>query len=105
MAKTTTRTYDYRRKASGITGLMMLFFVLLLTLFTDLEAGHDCSGEDCPVCAALQQCEDIRRELGKGCGGQSISVCRVFFLSVPVMCQFPILAFSSPVGRKVRLNN
>ncbi len=42
-----------------ILALIMLFSVLYIAL----ESDHDCCGEGCAVCAQLQACEDLLRNL------------------------------------------
>ena len=48
-----------RRISAGIAGVLMLVFVLFSVFFIAHEAHHDCTGEDCPVCAAIRLCERI----------------------------------------------
>ena len=45
------------RKAFAIL-LVLVFSLLFSSVYMILEAEHDCTGEDCPVCAALLQCEE-----------------------------------------------
>ncbi len=48
---------------------LVVFAVLFSAVFIAKEADHDCSGEDCPVCACLQMCEQfLQRTLGLASG-------------------------------------
>ena len=48
---------------------MVVFAVLFSAVFIAMEADHDCSGENCPVCACLQLCEQfLHRTLGMAAG-------------------------------------
>ena len=42
-----------KRVATGIMALMMLVVVLFSFFYIAVEAGHDCRGENCPICAAF----------------------------------------------------
>ena len=42
-----------------LLALVMLFSVVYIAL----EADHDCCGEDCAICAQIQACEDLLRNL------------------------------------------
>ena len=44
---------------AGLIALMVLSSAFILH-----ELGHDCAGEDCPVCAMLAQLHRLRRGLG-----------------------------------------
>ena len=85
---------------------ILVAFVTFSSLFYVVEEQqHSCTGEDCPICACLQQAEQTLRTLGSG-------------TAVPAMCGFVLLKVmqsvrkttvcvldNSPVSRKVRLNN
>ena len=92
----------------GKAAALFLAAVLLLTLVFSafllaVEADHECSGEDCSVCALLQLCETLLRRLEgsvAALAAVSLLFC-VLSLCVPVSSPAP----STPVSRKVRLNN
>lgn len=46
------------RKASALV-LVLLFSILFTAFFAAVEAGHDCIGDDCPICASLMECGEI----------------------------------------------
>lgn len=85
---------------------MTLVFVMLASLFyIAKEANHDCSGEDCPICACIHQAEQTIRNLGTGV---IVSVCIgaviVLLVSMPDKKQFCLCPVSL-VSQKVRLND
>lgn len=49
-----------------LLGAAVLAAFLLSAFFLAAEAGHDCTGEDCPICAVLQMCEETVHKLGTG---------------------------------------
>ena len=93
------------RCAAGILGIGMLVIVLLSAIFITVEADHDCTGEECPICVSIRQCESTLRQIGN-------SAAAGIMVSVPVLIVFfavtlfaGILRQETPVSRKVRLNN
>ena len=48
---------------ASVLALLMAFIMLFSVLFIALEADHDCCGEDCAICAQIQACEDLLRNL------------------------------------------
>ncbi len=93
------------KSAAGILCLMMLVIVLFSAFCVASETGHDCSGEDCPVCALIRQCENTMRSIG--CGTAARLSLILPFLFILFTAGSPADAFSqdTPVLRKVRLNN
>lgn len=94
-----------RRITAGIIGLMMLFVMLFSAFYMAAEADHDCSGEDCPICACIQQCENTLRLFG---GGEirllSVIIPTLFILPAAALCAAAVPQ-DTLVSRKVRLNN
>ncbi len=100
------RANNRTRTLAFIIAFLMLACVLCSFFLTAAEAGHDCSGEDCPICSVLELCERM---------GKRIRECGVAFFVI--ICLFPMLAegfvsireesgcmTQTPVSRKVRLN-
>ena len=44
----------------------VIFVVLISSFFVAAETNHDCTGEDCPVCACIHQAEQNLKNLGTG---------------------------------------
>lgn len=47
----------FMRTAAGILSFVMLFVMLFSITFIAVESDHDCSGEDCAICACIDECE------------------------------------------------
>ncbi len=94
-----------RKRAAGILSLLMLSVVLFSAFFIAAEAGHDCTEEDCPICACVQLCENTLHHMSDGETAQFVAVVPVliFLFSAPLtVC---VLPRETPVTNKVRLNN
>ena len=83
----------------------MLVIVLFSASFIAAEADHDCSGDDCPICACIQQCENTLRQIGSCAVGQSAVIIPAILFFISVLFSACIYRQETPVSRKVRLNN
>ncbi|MCR4739541.1 MAG: hypothetical protein K5886_04680 [Lachnospiraceae bacterium] len=90
---------------AGIMTFIMLVLVLFSSLFIALHADHDCTGEDCPICACIQQCENNIR--GAGSDITAASAVIMYVLAAFSLMSFAVSSFQpdTPVSVKVRLNN
>lgn len=93
-----------RRIAAGIVGVMMLVVVLLSASYIAAEADHDCTGDDCPICVCIQQCENILNQVG-GVATQVSIVAPVVFLLLFMLFSVYSISQETLVSKKVRLNN
>ncbi len=98
-------TTKYKRIAAGIAGMLMLLIMLFSAFYIVSEADHDCTGEDCPVCACIRECENTLRQPGDGSEAHLAATVPVFFLFVSALLSESDPASETPVSRKVRLNN
>ncbi len=89
----------------GIMGLMMLVIVLFSAFYIAAEADHECCGEDCPICACIQQCENTLRGIGDGAAVKSASVAPAILISPAAAFVITAVSQDTLVSRKVRLNN
>ena len=48
-------------------GSLLAFAVLFAVLVPTVEAVHDCSGENCPVCECIAMCEQFVKKLSVVC--------------------------------------
>lgn len=91
-----------RRIAAGIVGVMMLVVVLLSASYIAAEADHDCTGDDCPICVCIQQCENILNQVG-GVATQVSIVAPVVFLLLFMLFSVYSISQETLVSKKVRL--
>ena len=97
------RKADQRRRLlAGVMALAALLTLLLSAFYIAAEADHDCSGEDCVICAQLRQCEKLL------CCAAALAVAAAVFAAVRLLftarfaCGF---LRQTPVSARVRLND
>ncbi len=54
----------FRRIFSALMAIIIIVSVLCPICFLIAEAGHECPGEDCPVCCAINICENVLKLFG-----------------------------------------
>ncbi|MBE6003126.1 MAG: hypothetical protein E7232_03405 [Lachnospiraceae bacterium] len=99
------RRVNSNKIIAAIMGVMMLVVVLVSASYVAVESGHDCTGEDCPICACINQCENTLRQVGGGVDFQADTVLPVVFILIMAVSGSAILTAETPVSRKIRLNN
>lgn len=92
-------------KATAWVAVLATVFVLLFSeLYISHHIDHDCTGEDCPICAEISQCINNLKTIGA-----TVIVCTFVFLSVRIIrneqntCS--VCISDSLISRKVRMNN
>ena len=94
------------RRVIAIIVLTALLAVLLFSsCYIIEEADHDCTGASCHICAVMQQCENILRQIGAGRIAVAAIVFGVVFLCRMVCFVSAAACAETPITRKVRLNN
>lgn len=93
------------RISIAVMGFAMLFVVLFSAVFVSVETFHDCDGNDCPICACLQQCEKNLEQLGGGLTGLLIGLVAVTLFASIIEASYDIILHSTPVSQMVRMNN
>ena len=71
-----------KRLAAGIIAFLMLFIMLFSASFIAIEADHDCTGEECPICACIAQCENTLHQIGDGVAVQAAVIVPVVFMLI-----------------------
>ncbi len=94
------------RKKSAVFICIIFLFVTFASLFYIAgEENHDCTGEDCPVCACVHQAEQTLRNIGTG--KIVTPFVGTFIAESGILLALPVLylCFTSLVNQKVRLND
>ena len=99
------RRVNSNKIIAAVMVIMMLLVVLVSASYVAVESGHDCTGEDCPICACINQCENTLRQVGGGVDFQADTVLPVFFILIIAVPASVSLTAETPVSRKIRLNN
>lgn len=97
-------------KKQRMTALLVCIAIVFVTFFSvffiAIEANHDCTGEDCPICVCIHTAENTLKEIGNSLAG----VVAVIIAPVVLLLFFKGILLSSfchptLVSIKVRLNN
>ena len=99
------RKYLKSRIAVFLVSIMLLVTMLLSVIFIAAEFEHDCTGDDCPICACIYQCQKSLSLLSTGCTAVfsfTISYVCVTFLIKVIECIFRSVTL---ITQKVRLND
>ena len=96
---------NIKRITAGILGIMMLFVVMFSAFFLAAEVDHDCSGEDCPICACIEQCEQTLHSFAGGKVFLLIALLPLLLLVLFTADYSPVILRDTPISRKIRLNH
>ena len=100
------RNSKWTRRLTGIVCLWMLIVLACSSLYLVAEADHDCCGqEDCPICACMEQCEQLLSHVCHGliaCSAVLLLASFVLSVAAPVV---PELFHETLVSQNVRMNN
>ena len=97
------------RKSKWVALLCAAVIVLSMFLsvfYIALEADHDCTGVGCPICAAIERCENAARLFGSGTPENSGALTSFFHFTIYtlIICS-PLLISSTPVTQRVRMDD
>ncbi len=95
----------YNRIAAGIMALLMLFIMLFSVFYIAAESDHDCTGEDCPICACIGQCENTLHQIGDVIASCAVVILPIIYMHVSICLFAVIFPQETLVSIKVRLNN
>ncbi len=93
------------RAAARLLSAVILFAVILSVLFIAEEAGHDCTGESCPICHEIRVCARMLNLLGTAVAGAVILAGSRFIVPVAVRRHPELSFFNTLIRQKVRLND
>lgn len=94
-----------KRFTGSIIAVMVLLIVLLSAFCLGHEAGHDCSGEDCPICDIMRQCENALRGLSEGIAAPAVVMLPAVLALFVAVLFVSFISSETLVSRKIRLNN
>ena len=94
-----------RRTFAFVVFIALLLSVLFSISFVSHGASHDCVGEDCQICAVINKCAEILRDLGAL--GACTAIFGIFVFSFRVIADDSgeSNTFTTPVRLKVKLTN
>ncbi len=92
------------RMAALIMACIIVLFIFASVFFIAHEADHDCTGEDCPVCALIMQCENNLKQIGSGEAAVVTAVATALIFLTLQMHVTASAIISTPILLKTRLN-
>jgi hypothetical protein len=99
---------NFKSREAGISLIIcavLLLAVLLSSFFVAAELGHDCTGDECPICQMIAQSENFVNQIGTGLIILAAALLVAFSVSEFHADSFRCLVVPTPVRQKVRLNN
>ena len=96
---------SHKKIVAGIAAFAVLFIVLFSSFYICAEADHHCSGEDCPVCACIQICENVIRQMGSRTDMPVLVCLTAAFLLLAGMLSGETFEQETPVSLKIRMND
>lgn len=100
-----TKNLSYKRIAQLLVAIMSAMFIVSIAEIA-LESSHDCTGEDCPICASIETCTHNLKLLGSGKTESTSSIIIAVIVFASLISQKPIAAIMpSLITKKTRLDN
>lgn len=94
-----------RRLAAGLLLTAFLLVMLFSAVFPAAEAGHDCTGDGCAVCAVIQQCQTLLRQTGNLYTPALMGPVALLLTGAVCITLLTEAVSATLVSRKVRLDN
>lgn len=94
-----------KRVTAGIMSILMLAGVLLSIFFMAAETEHECTGEDCHICEALELCCNTVKRLGEGTVAPITFTVLMTFAAILLFSAETEYVRKTLVSQKVRLND
>lgn len=98
---------ELKKKRGLIAAFSCVAIILVLFLssfYIAAERNHSCTGEDCPICMCIRQCESCLKQLGAGnAGGRALTAVLSVLEIVSVVLY--VATRTTLVSQKVRMNN
>ncbi len=87
-----------------LSAIAILSVVIFSMFYVAHERHHDCSGKDCPICAAIMECEHILHQTMQAIRYSAVIV--VFVLTCVMSVCSPLCNIKKTlISQKIRLND
>lgn len=94
-----------RRITAWVAMLATVFVMLFSGIYLAEHAEHNCTGNDCPICAVINQCSNNLKTIGTAAIIASASLFVFPLLQGSVLAVSKIVSCNSLFSQKVRMNN
>ena len=90
----------------AVFAALFIAFTVFSVFFAAAEAGHDCSGDDCPICFVIHVAEQNVKLLSLALCTAGVSLARHCIASkIPFKNSYQTFFNNSLISLKTRLNN
>lgn len=101
-----SRTDSKLNRLRAVLAAVFIAFTVFSVFFTAAEAGHDCSGDDCPICFVIQLAEQNVKLLSLALCAAGVYLARHCFASkISFKNSYQTSFNNSLIFLKTRLNN
>ena len=94
-----------RRIFAVVLAALAVLIVLSASVFMIEHAGHECVGEDCPICAQIYACAENLKNLAAVAAVVFAAAAFAAALRVCADGELPVYVPRTPVSLKVKLSN
>lgn len=101
-----SRTDSKLNRLRAVFTALFIAFTVFSVFFAAAEAGHDCSGDDCPICFVIHVAAQNVKLLSLALCAAGVSLARHCFASkIPFKNSYQTSFNNSLISLKTRLNN
>ena len=87
-----------------LTSIIILAVMFFAAYYMEAEIHHECTGEDCPICAEIEMLQNAVRQIGTGVIYIVVVVMVYDSLTASVLTEYVDVCINTLVGDRVRLN-
>ncbi len=91
--------------AAFIMAVVIMAVIVSSALFIAVKSEHNCTGEDCTVCASISVCKDKLKTFSSGTVFENTISLGIFFILINIIIYVITKFFDTPVSLKVKLLN
>jgi len=85
--------------------ILILFVIIYSELFIIINIHHNCSGNNCPICAEIKIAEAMIQQFGSAVPPVMLLIIFVCFIAETISITNQVNLFSTPVEMKVRMDD
>ena len=99
-------SFEYlKRGIAAIVCITLILGVLFSAFYIAHEYEHDCTGEDCPICQYIAECEAFVNQISTGIVFLFTAIAIVSLAIKLIEELSEVFSYDTLVSQKVRLNN
>ncbi len=91
------------RAISAVTAITVVFVLLFSILYIAVEADHDCTGENCPICEQIAICQQRLKQVSSGTAVIAFGLFAFFTLCVVQSSYTALQRLCTLITLKVKL--